>query len=30
LVYMPLAQRVNDDLFLRFFRWATAFEKRLS
>ena len=29
-VYMPLAQRVSEDLFLRFFRWATAFEKRLS
>jgi (p)ppGpp synthase/HD superfamily hydrolase len=29
-VYMPLAQRVNEDLFLRFFRWTTAFEKRLS
>ena len=29
-VYMPLAQRVNEDLFLRFHRWTTAFEKRLS
>lgn len=29
-VYMPLAQRVNEDLFLRFLRWSTAFEKRLS
>jgi (p)ppGpp synthase/HD superfamily hydrolase len=29
-VYMPLAQRMNEDLFLRFFRWTTAFEKRLS
>ena len=29
-VYLPLAQRVNEDLFLRFVRWTSAFEKRLS
>jgi (p)ppGpp synthase/HD superfamily hydrolase len=29
-VYLPLAERVNEELFLRFQRWANAFQRRLS
>jgi (p)ppGpp synthase/HD superfamily hydrolase len=30
MVYLPLAERVNEELFLRFQRWASAFQRRLS